>query len=538
MAKVVSIEIGASLIRICEMDYKTKNPKVYKWVTIETPKGALQDDVLNVDASLVQYIAIAMRQKQIQPKKLVFSLNSTKIASREAMIPYVKENKVHDLIVANASEYFPVDLEQFELAHNILGVVEGENGTKQYRTQVFAVPKKLTEGYRDLARGLKASIVALDYSGNSMQQVLKDHFPHGVHMVVNMSVSYTMITVLRENTVMMQRTISYGLQSAVAEINSSHPQFSFLQSLNMMKERNYFQSDRPNGEEQRIRESLYNAINGIMRVVDFYNSHNEEPIEKVHFTGIGGDCLGLAEYLADSLDVETEVIEELEGWKLRKVFKNESYGSYLVCIGAAMNPIGIAVSSPDKGRKMELVPGKNDYLVLSVLVLVGGIVVAAALAFISDNAIQEANAENQRLIARRDSLKPIEQVYQEYLQQKYTTEKLNYYYDTTVLHNENLVEFIEEMEEKLPSTLNVQSFSSDESGVSLSLTVANKKDAAKLIQQLRTFDSIATVEVASISDSGAVMEKGIMDEEANVAFSVAITYKDKEAMQEAEEEEE
>ena len=37
--RVLSIEIGNSFTKICEMDYKVKKPKVYKVLTVETPEG-------------------------------------------------------------------------------------------------------------------------------------------------------------------------------------------------------------------------------------------------------------------------------------------------------------------------------------------------------------------------------------------------------------------------------------------------------------------------------------------------------------------
>ena len=38
--RVLSIEIGNSFTKICEMDYKVKKPKVYKVLTVETPEAS------------------------------------------------------------------------------------------------------------------------------------------------------------------------------------------------------------------------------------------------------------------------------------------------------------------------------------------------------------------------------------------------------------------------------------------------------------------------------------------------------------------
>ena len=65
MPKILGIEIGASQIRICEEDYKTKNPKVYRSVSIKTPQGAVTDGILNVNELLVNTIKTALQENRI-----------------------------------------------------------------------------------------------------------------------------------------------------------------------------------------------------------------------------------------------------------------------------------------------------------------------------------------------------------------------------------------------------------------------------------------------------------------------------------------
>ena len=44
--RVISIEIGYSLTRVCEMDYKAKSPKIYNSFTIPTMEGIVNDGAL------------------------------------------------------------------------------------------------------------------------------------------------------------------------------------------------------------------------------------------------------------------------------------------------------------------------------------------------------------------------------------------------------------------------------------------------------------------------------------------------------------
>ena len=47
MSKVLSIEVGNSLTKIVEMDYKSKNPKVYKCINIPTPDEVFDDGYIS-----------------------------------------------------------------------------------------------------------------------------------------------------------------------------------------------------------------------------------------------------------------------------------------------------------------------------------------------------------------------------------------------------------------------------------------------------------------------------------------------------------
>lgn len=91
MAKVLSIEISNSLIRICEMDYKKKNPRVYRQAMVPTPPGAISDGYLNGIDELRTAIKRALNDNQMKTKDVIFTIASSKIVNREVMLPAVKK---------------------------------------------------------------------------------------------------------------------------------------------------------------------------------------------------------------------------------------------------------------------------------------------------------------------------------------------------------------------------------------------------------------------------------------------------------------
>lgn len=82
----------------------------------------INDGILNFNETFVADLREALAEYKMKSKQVVFTLTSTKIASREVTIPFVKENRIMDVVNANASDYFPVDLSQYQLAYSMLGV--------------------------------------------------------------------------------------------------------------------------------------------------------------------------------------------------------------------------------------------------------------------------------------------------------------------------------------------------------------------------------------------------------------------------------
>ena len=548
MAKVLGVEIGTSAIRICEVDYKSKSPKVYKYVTLKTPDGAFRDDIVEPGEELVSVIKEALSENHIRTKQMVFTMNSTKIASREVAIPYVKENKIGEVIKTNASDYFPVDLDQYELAHTVIGVSENEKGIKQYKVQVLAAPKNMINSYLSLAQALGCTVAALDYSGNSLYQMVRTHCDTGVKMVVKINENASMVTVIKDQVIVLQRNVAYGVGEIITSVmNSSYfGNPSYDAALHILRERNCIQSDLSTAQQQNpgqtdgseagegasLQEEFNTALNslisGIARVADYYNSRsNGAVIEKVYITGIGGDIAGMDQLLKNAVDIRVQPLSEIDGFHLERDFKGESFGQYITCIGAAIKPLGFLDETIEKKKKMDMMPDEKSVQRIAVIVLVGGILVAIALSATALFRYQGLKDENERLQRRIVELEPIKNVYAAYLQQKYTYDKVNFFYNSTVTPNEQLVEFIEEMEAKMPYTIYVESFNSNLENVSMSLSVKDKREAAMVIRQFRTFETIDpnAIVISGLTDSGAVMDGQPLETEPQVSFTIMLTFR-------------
>ena len=541
--RVLSIEIGNSFTKICEIDYKVKKPKVYKVLTVETPEGVVVDGMLQPTQEYADHLVNALGTNGIHTKRVIFTISSTRVASREVQIPNVKASKIEALVKTNANDYFPVDLTQYEIGHYLAGGLTEEG---KLRVMALAVPKALLDSYYQLAQMCGWEVECFDYSSNSLYQILRDEKTETVTMMIKIDENSTIVTVLSAGKVLLQRTVAYGVQDAIETMIASGAyavndpmsaveRFQKKTCLNRVLHQGdklweenagrWEDEDAGNAEvtaaRQKITSSLEPLIVGVSRVIDFYDSRNSNtPIERTYVTGLGGSFSGMSKLFTNCLERKVHTLSDMDDKiGMSKAIRSTRPAAYISCLGAVLAPVGLIDKSQQKGKGMTVVSGTN-YTFVSVAVLVLGVILSIAMAVTSLTRYFGTVAENVTLQARVEELQPAQTVYNEYLSAAAQYDKYKYLYEYTENPNENLVEFINELEQILPSSFWTNSFSSDMEGISMSVTVEGKAAAARTILNIRNMESIEDVQISNITDTQN--ELG----ESAVTFSITGTYAD------------
>uniref|UniRef100_UPI003FF0D171 pilus assembly protein PilM n=1 Tax=Waltera intestinalis TaxID=2606635 RepID=UPI003FF0D171 len=522
--RVLSIEIGNSFTKICEIDYKVKKPKVYKVLTVETPEGVVVDGMLQPTQEYADHLVNALGTNGIRTKRVIFTISSTRVASREVQIPNVKANKIEALVKTNANDYFPVDLTQYEIGHYLAGGLTEEG---KLRVMALAVPKALLNSYYQLAQMCGWEVECFDYSSNSLYQILRDEKSEKVTMMIKIDENNTIVTVLSAGKVLLQRTVAYGVQDAIETMIASGAyavndpmsaveRFQKKTCLNRVLHQGdklweenagrWEDEDAGNVEvtaaRQKITASLEPLIVGVSRVIDFYDSRNSDtPIERTYVTGLGGSFSGMSKLFTNCLERKVHTLSEMDDKiGMSKAIRSTRPAAYISCLGAVLAPVGLIDKSQQKAKGMTVVSGTN-YTFVSVAVLVLGVILSIAMAVTSLTRYFGTVAENVTLQARVEELQPAQTVYNEYLSAAAQYDKYKYLYEYTENPNENLVEFINELEQILPDSFYTDSFSSDQTGISMTVNVEGKAAAARTILNIRNMESIEDVQISNITDN-------------------------------------
>lgn len=546
--RVLSIEIGYSLTRVCEVSYGSKTPRVFKSFTVQTVEGVMNDGAIQVDSHYIQALNDGLREHKIKTKKVIFSIASTKIATREVTIPFVKENRIRDVVKANASEYFPVDLSQYELAYSIMETLGDKDRGQQYKLLVLAVPSGILKGYYDLAAGLRKEIVSIDYVGNSLYQAVKGECAKGTHLIAKIDERSTLVMVVKDQKIAFTRNVSYGIEEALQAVMESVAWGnirSIRQAVGIVEKYHCINLNDADGNaamslsaeeaaQKNVTDALMPLVSGLSRVIDYYASRNAgETIDDVMLTGMGANFLGIDELINKEINYPVRFIKKVSGLNLDKFFKG-FFGEYLACIGASMESVGFKKSEDsksgkkDKGKAGAKASGAQDgisgvWTAVACIILVAGLLTGGGMAGYALYEFAEAGVTNVQLSHDVSELMPVMEVYNEYLEIEAEYNIVKSMYEATESQNDSLYEFFVELEQKLPSDVSVASFMCDRNQVTISMKVSTKSEAAATIEQLRTFKSLIpeSVTVASVTETEN-------EEEGNgsvmVEFSVTALY--------------
>ena len=534
MAKILSIEAEASQIRVAEVEVRGKKGRIYNCFCIPAPQGSVDDGQIRDTKTLGENLKAELSQRKIRTKKVYFATGSTRIASREVRIPFVKANRIQSIVEANATDYFPIDVSKYVLSYSVVDVEsqkseDGKEETKQYHLMVYAAPKAISAAYSEFAENAGLTMTGITYTGDSIYHSVKDEYAKGTHILVKVEYTGTSITVIRDGELTLQRNINYGVDSA-AETVRAFPEFGDRldanEALDVLCSRKCINPfldmesfDEEISDEDRkletaraeVTESLRYLIGNISRIMDYYISrHTDTNFDSIVCCGLGAQIKGLMQLLTNELGQQVDVLQEFKNFALPAGGDAQEACLY----AAVLSPGTSGVNLMDKvnRKKKEKKETLSGAIIICVVGTVAGVVLTAAG---YANRIYQQH-EQERLNQRISEESSIEEIYSAYTNAKAQYDNYQNMYQYTNTPNEGLKTFIEELEEKMPSDITVESFSSTGTQVSFSMRVGSKSAAANTIMQLRTFESLSTVTTTGIDEA----------EDGTVSLSVLCTYSD------------
>ena len=510
--KVLTVEITNESITIIEVSPSIKKQtNVHNALIFETPEDAYEDGALRDVEKLASTIREQLDANGITNKNVIFILSSSKVVNREVLIPEVKENKVKGIVDANASEYFPVNIEDYVVSHSILEHVVNEDKTKQLKLMVVAAPLTMVKSYYELGSMLGLNVQSIDYVGNSMLQLIKTQTSATMTtMVIQLGSESTILNIVKGDTLLLQRTVPYGTNAVVTEV-MDEKEVDATTAMTLLQNERLITVDF---DDNAATGAFRYLINNIGRVIDYYVTKNpDKPIDDVFLTGDGALIRGIDGLFKIQLNIQTRIMDSLYNVKFDPKIDLKIYNPvYLIApIGAAFAPMGFRPTEvKTKGSASDA-----DLMKYGVAVMVVGVIVAAASIGVTTVMKNNEQAKQASLNAQIAAIADIDQIISDYDAVVAKYKDIKTMYDQTRTLNENFNMLFDDLEKNQPKDVSIQSFNSSDGGVNIGATAKSLDAIAKFIIQLKKIECIDNAFVPSYTEE--------VDDAGNKTYTFTVT---------------
>ena len=527
-AKILTIEIGNDFIKICEaQQLKGKTVTVHNAVSIQTPEGSVEDGIIRDMQGVAAAIRNAMTDEQIVASAVTFILSSARVASKEVILPIIKKEKIQEMINVNASEYFPINIDDYVLSYTVL---ETKNTKEEKKTRVliYAAPEHMVKGYYELAEELKMKVTAVDFVGNSTMQLVKTQIDERPTLVIQMGMDATIVSVMDHKVLQLQRTVPYG-ESLLLNAVMEEKKVSAKVAMELLGQAKLVKAKL---DEDKTTESLKYLVSNVNRVVEYYAGRNAEaPLQKAVIIGDGAEVLGLDELFTNELSLTTEritLLKNVESYNRIKL-STSLLKLYMANIGATLSPINFQLKDANAAKEKEASKKQGNnalYFILSGVALIA----AAVLFVVPWYQYNQKLEEKKTLEADIEAIRSIEGVVNDYYASKDRLADLQAFAASTDNDNEWLLGFLEALEEYMPKKMEITTLTTAD-GVATFVGVCDSKTSvADLIVSLKGVKNIADVNCTYVNELEETDQYG-----QSVTFSIQCVFvKDAASLEEPE----
>ena len=540
--KVISIETGIQWTKVALVDYRKKNPPVHEAFAFRTPEHAVEDGYIRDKDSLARALKEELVRRQILEKDVVFTLSSSKVVTREVVIPYVKDNKIKGIIDAQSRDYFPMDISGYTISYSKMDVVE-DDGKKQLKLLLVAIPDNLLGNYVSFAQLAGLKVETFDYIGNGCIQLMCDSFVDNA-MIIQLEEQATVISILENKKLAFQRVTPYGYGATISAvvdhpilgIDDEEKAFDFLLEHNVIFNKPSMPDngdpaqqaiDQAQADEayEDLAESLRYHLRIANTALDYYqNQVKKEFVGNVYLVGDGSRFAGIHKLFAQELPLPLQKIDFAKVIDLRNQNgvndqkkagkkKHQDYTDpvleessntrqpraatpvgFLSVIGAAVHPLDA------KPKEMQEVDSKKNDLHTAYVLLAGSLLLSLLLILGSSVRQLIAHSEHRHLTDQLEALAYVQQTYDESSRVQQEEQVYVTIDDATKTKNEYLLPLIEQLEAELPSAIKVTSMQTDDNLITLNMTADRKITVGQMLLNFQNVTLLTNPSIPSMSE--------------------------------------
>lgn len=493
---LLNIDIGNRYIKITETKNKKDTITLLNADIISTPDKSIEDGhIYNID-SLANIIKSFINERSIKTKKVVISISSNKIISREVILPKTKKKNINQLVALNAVDAFPVNMDEYILDYTILEE-EKDEYCNRYRINMIVIPIDIAKQYIDLINKCGLKLCRIDYNGNSITHLIRKEQYDGNFMILDLGYSMSTISIFTNGIQKFSKSIDYGLYIVLEKlINIGNMS---LKEAELWLNSNELTNNKSNSNllDMEVEEAFLHIFDSIERYFYFYQSRDRNnSIDKIYLINGGSNINGIDNLVEASFNIQTTIIKSFNNIKIDKNLNLETpINVYSNCIGSSLSSMNLMpkdIINKEHNKKKRFKYISISFFCILIMIIIMGIPTKDILTYKNEITKLEDNIEG----IKHKGLLELKQQY--ILSSKKLKTKQDFLIKTN-FPSRYYSKIIEVMEDNMPSNIFYIELNAQSNNITLSGVANDELTLATLLRNIKNIPIMEQVYVPVIN---------------------------------------
>lgn len=300
----LGIDIGDSSLKMVELKKRGRKIQLSNYAFSENV-SELNFNKIEDTNYLAQAISKVIKEAGFQARRATVSLPTFAVFSSIINVSVADKKMLGQIVTDEAKKVIPLPLEEMILDWKVVPDKNGKTPSSG-NLQIFLTgsPKKLVKKYIDVFKKANIALSSLETETFSLVRSLVGDDKSPV-MIVEIGANSTDLSIVRESIPVLNRSLSV-CASTVTKMLSEKLGMSYIQAEQFKLDLS-FSLSADNSQDKLpklILDSLEPIITEMKYLMEFYQSQNTEPLEKVILSGGGALLLNLADYLSERLSIK------------------------------------------------------------------------------------------------------------------------------------------------------------------------------------------------------------------------------------------
>jgi len=332
----VGLDIGSGFIKAAVIDHSKDLPQLEK-VAIAPIEGDAIVDGDVVDPTLVSDAISEMFDREgIDHKDVVIGVGGRDVIIKLIKMDRMEQSEAREVIPWEAEQHVPFDMDNVQLDFQI---TDPDADGLQMTVLLVAAKRELVDNRIALLEQAGLSPRAVDVDAFALHNALEANYPaamQGVIGLVNIGHDTTTVNILDDGVPVLTRDLTFGTRALILD----------LQRERALTAEEANAALRGESMDYSLREFLTDraqeVARGVERATAFLETNEAGPgIGKLYLCGGGVGVPGLAEVLAERMQVETHVASALERVQVKP--SASDYASLQEMAPMLMQSVGLAL---------------------------------------------------------------------------------------------------------------------------------------------------------------------------------------------------